>query len=114
MRISDWSSDVCSSDLSNGTFAQNYAGVPTSMAPLWSGHARLEYTHSFSDRDVLRVTGGLKYSDKYIVNAILPQPDYLKIDAGVVLEHGPVTKSEGRRVGKERGSKCRYRWSPVH
>src|SRR3546814_6780983 len=56
MRISDWSSDVCSSDL-------------------------------------LRVTGGLKYSDKYIVNDILPQPDYLKIDAGVALDHGPVTFS---------------------
>src|SRR3546814_858377 len=52
----------CNFPQSNGTFAQNYAGVPTSMAPLWSGHARLEYTHRFSDRDVLRVTGGLKYS----------------------------------------------------
>src|SRR3546814_11476099 len=70
------------------------------MAPLWSGHARLEYTHRFSDRDVLRVTGGLKYSDKYIVNDILPQPDYLKIDAGVALDHGPVTFSVvGRTLG---------------
>src|SRR3546814_13937904 len=106
MRISDWSSDVCSSEL--------YAGVPTSMAPLWSGHARLEYTHRFSDRDVLRVTGGLKYSDKYIVNDILPQPDYLKIDAGVALDHGPVTRSEERRVGTECVSTCRSRWAPYH
>src|SRR3546814_4480420 len=60
----------------------------------------MEYTHRFSDRDGLRVTGGLKYSDKYIVNDILPQPDYLKIDAGVALDHGPVTFSVvGRNLG---------------
>src|SRR3546814_13065929 len=30
----------CNFPQSNGTFAQNYAGVPTSMAPLWRSEER--------------------------------------------------------------------------
>src|SRR3546814_20235448 len=50
MRISDWSSDVCSSDLGNTTFVKSYDGVTTSggqnfMAEL----ARLQKTNDKVD-----------------------------------------------------------------
>lgn len=85
----------------DGSFAQDYAGTPTSMAPKWSGNARLEYTRPLSDDMTLRVATGVKYSSKYIVNDILDQPHYFKLDASVGIDRGPFSFSViGRNLNK--------------
>src|SRR3546814_5828474 len=88
MRISDWSSDVCSSDLKPVYFADIRATVVSSM--------RFENPHSLS------------YQDATLTN----EPDTLVRPASTVLE--AASRSEERRVGKECVSTCRSRWSPYH
>src|SRR3546814_14383897 len=47
MRISDWSSDVCSSDLSVvASAAAISAGTGASWSPKWSGRNKVEYPRS--------------------------------------------------------------------
>src|SRR3546814_7201776 len=89
MRISDWSSDVCSSDLAPGGdgltllvqqprqhfVMQHHLGV-------LGGHHRLEVK----------------------LEALIAQ--------GLVEQSVPGMRSEERRVGKECVSTCRSRWSP--
>src|SRR3546814_9234826 len=93
MRISDWSSDVCSSDLS---------GHPT------------------RDRCPLRHRRGLEGRlDVVAVRRPAPpggqagelQPGRQRPDGGI---GGVEGRSEERRVGKECVSTCRSRWSPYH
>src|SRR3546814_3324945 len=92
MRISDWSSDVCSSDLE--VTAQ--AGIPAYEI---SNHARPgeESRHNL---------------------AYWRYHDYCGIGPGAHgRRHNGTTerhRSEERRVGKECVSKCRSRWSPYH
>src|SRR3546814_4475900 len=92
MRISDWSSDVCSSDLV-GRRQDGHAGrgrhLPDSgqrLDPADPGHGEVE-DHQLGlvpadEVDGLAPVGGLR--------------------------------SEERRVGKECVSTCRSRWSPYH
>src|SRR3546814_3162825 len=87
MRISDWSSDVCSSDL---TVEQAIAAAAS------------------SSRIALAIAG----DDASGYRAVLPATA-LDMPARVwlVLFDG---RSEERRVGKECVSTCRSRWSPYH
>src|SRR3546814_11216785 len=92
MRISDWSSDVCSSDLPDGsliadarTTIEEFEGR---VGPVLSEDEREE------DIDTL---GGLLFT----LAGRVP-------DRGELVEH----RSEERRVGKGCVSTCRYRWSP--
>src|SRR3546814_5701279 len=84
MRISDWSSDVCSSDL-----------------------AEADEQHGEGDRDDVQLadgqgreaggpgqTGHERHQDRH--------------------GEAPGPRSEERRVGKECVSTCRSRWSPYH
>src|SRR3546814_14691130 len=94
MRISDWSSDVCSSDL-----AQELA-------------RRIK-------NEVRAVTGGLVCSIGISPNKLLSKigseldkPDGLTILSADDLRRR--IRSEERRVGKEGVSTCRSRWSPYH
>src|SRR3546814_14734251 len=93
MRISDWSSDVCSSDLVDlHTELHVLAG-----AVALPGAGRLQ--RDGGDRRVtLDVDLAVDLDD--------PRPDLLG---------GPHRiRSEERRVGKECVSTCRSRWSPYH
>src|SRR3546814_13421830 len=97
MRISDWSSDVCSSDLTV---------IAIVAIPVGHGLAR---------RD--RVTAGL---DIVAFAAFVAPPALLGVGL-VALWNRPETgwlygswRSEERRVGKECVSTCRSRWSPYH
>src|SRR3546814_20497224 len=108
VRISDWSSDVCSSDL------KKRAGPPIgSPAFFWAPPALLEFdAEGRADGarrrivDEARVRGQQHIGRIIFVGDVLcPHPD---IPAPV--ERG----SEERRVGNECGSKCRSRWSPYH
>src|SRR3546814_14537428 len=97
MRISDWSSDVCSSDL--GTWMSNVDFPSTPKADvevdLYSGFGGV-----FGDTGV-----------GYDLNALY----YYYPGAGGDTQGGEVDyRSEERRVGKECVSTCRSRWSPYH
>src|SRR3546814_4171533 len=85
MRISDWSSDVCSSDLAKGAF--------TGAVGAHKGY--------FEQAD-----GGTLFLDE-----IGDLPLYQQVKLLRVLEQN---RSEERRVGKECVSTCRSRWSPYH
>src|SRR3546814_5232852 len=100
MRISDWSSDVCSSDLHY--FTDDSVPPPTGT--------------SFLDRDQL-ANGPLL--DELAQAGFSPAEIHEIATKGmsdeeVAVLQGLMRRSEERRVGKECVSTCRSRWSPNH
>src|SRR3546814_16968924 len=94
MRISDWSSDVCSSDL-----MAMRDGRPAFASCLAESDAPQGWRAQRKDGGVLfDIASG---------EAVL---------RGLSMPHSPRwhDRSEERRVGKECVSTCRYRWSPYH
>src|SRR3546814_20867512 len=90
MRISDWSSDVCSSDLR----IRHLPGVQ---------HVELgvEVIRAFHEERPL-----LREVQREVAR---------QVELGLVRFHlREVRRSEERRVGKECVSTCRYRWSQSH
>src|SRR3546814_3092955 len=92
MRISDWSSDVCSSDL------------PESAAYL----------------AVIRVVGvggaGLNAVNR-MIEAGISQVEFIAVNTDIQQLktcEAPIKRSEERRVGKEVVSRCRSWWSPYY
>src|SRR3546814_20785137 len=109
MRISDWSSDVCSSDLSSGAYltGSDYQGQ-----------------HGLSQR----LTGLDPDNSNAAVRAIVIHSAWY-VSHKMIDDHGKLGRSEGcfafdeadlsavmgseeSRVGKEWVSTCRSRWSP--
>src|SRR3546814_11989890 len=104
MRISDWSSDVCSSDLVAASaalvalsllfyrYTQQQPGAvpPPQVAAAQPGEPFVS---------MLQAQG----SDALWLVSVDPQKRDIK-----------VVRSEERRVGKECVRKCRSRWSPYH
>src|SRR3546814_4288379 len=86
MRISDWSSDVCSSDLSAGEKAQ--------LISRCQSNEKLRLYAIELDKDQWHRLLMLSLEEKLIML--------------------PIERSEERRVGKECVSTCRSRWSPYH
>src|SRR3546814_13275052 len=108
MRISDWSSDVCSSDL------ELYGIVPK------------DTRRPFDIREVIaRVVDGSEFDEfkarygKTLVTGFAHLHGY---PVGIVANNGILfsesalkgARSEERRVGKECVSTCRSRWSRYH
>src|SRR3546814_14846538 len=93
MRISDWSSDVCSSDL-----VRDPQGQPPMFVPGQEGRGQVHHMIALlgDDRIVRRVEEGAA--------AIIP----------VAAQGERSRSSEERRVGKECVSTCRSRWSPYN
>src|SRR3546814_15075838 len=109
MRISDWSSDVCSSDLALPALRAQDARIAVAEADV-----RLARADKRPDWKV-GVTYGRRdpmYGDMASVGVSIDLPLF----AGK--RQNPRTaaseRSEERRVGKACGSTCRYRWSPYH
>src|SRR3546814_14589695 len=98
MRISDWSSDVCSSDLH-----PQKAGTPmTYTAPTTE--------QLFVLNHIARIDAMAQH-DRFAAAT----PDMVEaIVAGIGDFAAEVYRSEERRVGKECVSPCRSRWSPCH
>src|SRR3546814_4321284 len=85
MRISDWSSDVCSSDLNKSNAAKQYAARFCADMPL--------HFPSFQNRP----------------SRCLQQT---RNDSPLSRQNCSIPRSEERRVGKECVSTCISRWSP--
>src|SRR3546814_16400873 len=117
MRISDWSSDVCSSDLQVATDIQEKLGAYVRDPQVAVILTDLR-SHEYLSR--VRVTGAVRQPI-----SIPHRPGMTVLDA--VLAAGGVNEfaapdrsslyrrsdsSEGRRVGKEGVSTCKYWWSP--
>src|SRR3546814_18938214 len=92
MRISDWSSDVCSSDLLGRQLAGQL--VEEDLAGLYLG-----YIDVFVG--LVGLVDGARPAQHDRKAALLEQPAF----GG---------RSEERRVGTECVSTCRSRWSPYH
>src|SRR3546814_3680342 len=89
MRISDWSSDVCSSDL------PHHDSDLARVGPDLAAQCRLSPRASLvSKRPVLPIARAAS-----------------RVDGAPGLQ---TARSEERRVGKECVSTCRSRWSPYH
>src|SRR3546814_19033010 len=102
MRISDWSSDVCSSDLPSGR------GLKLTPSPVKQA-AQAAGIPVCQPRS-LRLDG------KYPEDASIARQALLDAapDLMVVAAYGLLLRSEERRVGKECVSTCRSRWSTDH
>src|SRR3546814_8606699 len=117
MRISDWSSDVCSSDL--------FANRTGKMAP---EHHRLS-RYGTMDLEEIKAIPVVEVADKpshlylWVPNALLKEGMEVMSAWGfqyktnliwhkIRKDGGPDGRSEERRVGKECVSTCRSRWSP--
>src|SRR3546814_13380394 len=100
MRISDWSSDVCSSDLLALWFALHFGGHQNfqEMRVSWVVLAALllivlQFPYLATQNPVRWLVGLIGIAKVAII---------------------PLLRSEERRVGKECVSTCRSRWSPYH
>src|SRR3546814_20746161 len=103
MRISDWSSDVCSSDLFAveipGSRIRRATGAMSQANVFWRGD----------------VTGFFDGWAMVLVAVVVVDPHVAGGGPNTGSHQSPVApRSEERRVGKVRVSKCRSRWSPNH
>src|SRR3546814_13222138 len=108
MRIRDWSSDVCSSDLPPAGGRARRAGRRAPRALVGPGLDLLDdLERLLADGCDLQVgdAGGLVGLD-----ALLPPA--LVADHGGGVEEVVGHRSEERRVGKECVSTCKSRWAP--
>src|SRR3546814_12214022 len=116
MRISDWSSDVCSSDLR--ILLDRVEHLHLISPPTGPGGDADIFLRQ-QRRDLVRLVGVVKGADleaefardidhvSHFVGAVA-----VVLDEDFAREHA--RRSEERRVGKECVSTCRYRWSPYH
>src|SRR3546814_1570962 len=96
MRISDWSSDVCSSDLSRGC-----TGGWSPVSPVSGGQ-------------IFRSVPGFISIHKESAMKIRMLSVALLAGLAFAQAANAQERSEERRVGKECVSTCRSRWSPSH
>src|SRR3546814_14482977 len=107
MRISDWSSDVCSSDLHELTHA--------------TGHAKRlnrDLTNSFGSKDYAREELIAEMGSAFLCAALGIMPTISPLGweccARTIARSSAPRRSEERRVGTECVSTCSSRWSPLH
>src|SRR3546814_8434585 len=115
MRISDWSSDVCSSDLEDvaglGEVAELVSQHELGAQGRGAGEARVDV-----GLDAAEVLHGAVVVDGDAVPGRRPGQEVL-LPGGEVLvgaDDDVEQRSEERRVGQGCVSTCRSRWSPYH
>src|SRR3546814_1922208 len=99
MRIRDWSSDVCSSDLVAAAARRRGVVVEGALQKLHAARGGL-----FVVDHVLLLGDALGGDPAVAVFVVRPRP----------ARRDPPARSEERRVGKACVSTCRSRWSPYH
>src|SRR3546814_13408359 len=99
MRISDWSSDVCSSDLTKLCRIDGQKGEL-----VYAGYDIFDLAENSTFEEVCFLLWNQRLPNKAELDALHAQ----------LRQDRPLTRSEERRVGKESVSKCRSRWSPYH
>src|SRR3546814_15636481 len=104
MRISDWSSDVCSFDLLNA--------LARILEPFRSMR-RADAEQALMQIGRLIRSGKAVAGKSNIDNAAIAISKLLREELDYLRKAG-VDRSEERRVGKECVSTCRSRWSPEH
>src|SRR3546814_6912100 len=112
MRISDLSSDVCSSDL-HGSSAQGAIGFPNLSDDIWHwGGAPEDILTSILDgREGVMPEWGTVLTGMGGDSAVISVVAYVR----TLSDHARSgDRSEERRVGKECVSTCRSRWSTDH
>src|SRR3546814_3951743 len=111
MRISDWSSDVCSSDLTDAVGGS----IDNSDRDRLETEGTLRLGYDVSPDIEVFGRGALiqwNYKDDADRNGIDRSANGYRVDGGVVANLTGLLRSEERRVGKECVSTCRSRWSP--
>src|SRR3546814_13179020 len=99
MRISDWSSDVCSSDLLRQVIEDIETRSPIQLVAVGIGHdVTRYYRRAVTLLDAEELAGALTDELAALFDEEMPAQ----------------TRSEERRVGKECVSTSRSRWSPFH
>src|SRR3546814_12756546 len=99
MRISDWSSDVCSSDLVSAGYVTGSVFVLAISAWYLLRGRNLQFA-----RRSLAVAASFGLASALSVVVLGDESGYT----------ASADRSEERRVGKECVSTCRPRWSPYH
>src|SRR3546814_6671151 len=104
MRISDWSSDVCSSDL--------LALLPQRRALIGPASRQQQRPPRALPEPAREHRGGGQLADDQLL-------DLVRVDQQVVIgqlvdRFGQADRSEERRVGTECVGTCRSRWAPDH
>src|SRR3546814_14199438 len=103
MRISDWSSDVCSSDLKAlAAHLRGLAGVKRVLYPGEDDHPDRDLARDLLQGNASHMVSFELDTDRQGVNR------FLRAAANIAF----APRSEERRVGKECVSTCRSRWSP--
>src|SRR3546814_13095792 len=103
MRISDWSSDVCSSDLLirlSLTDFRNHAGADLGAGP---GLVALHGDNGAGKTNILEA-----------ISLLAPGRGLRRAPLAELVRDGASGRSEERRVGKACVRTCRSRWSPSH
>src|SRR3546814_11636231 len=106
MRISDWSSDVCASDLSE-------------CVQFAHGHRLSRYQRQ-DGRDTLSEPLIRHADDQAVLHAWVSRNDLFHffgknlLSASIDARGVAAQRSEERRAGQEGVSKCRCRWSAYH
>src|SRR3546814_14685660 len=104
MRTSDWSSDVCSSDLLDGR-RRVWLDCKVSFwmwRPVWQVNYRKEILLKRQSEDC-----GLPLEDTHFIPGMRSTKNH-------PMQAWGGQRSEERRVGKECVSTCRSRWSAYH
>src|SRR3546814_14741404 len=102
MRISDWSSDVCSSDLHFLAVLEQRRGVGDDLRI-----QRLRHLVAAEQRAVVRQVASFRLHQQRVEVEVV---EMLSAAADLLQQ----VRSEERRVGKGCVSTCRSRWSPYH
>src|SRR3546814_19453881 len=121
MRISDWSSDVCSSDLFDGCVkdvdhfdCKRYKAKPNFIVLKGEAETTIDV---FSDFQVNARLSGQWSPDPLISNEGFSLGGMSSVrgyyESEALADYG-FSRSEERRVGNECVSTCRSRWSPYH
>src|SRR3546814_19587488 len=115
MRISDWSSDVCSSDLDDeGAFLQHAGAVlAITRQPRQIGDQRIARAGQTIEQGRLADIGT---ADENEGGQLVAGHGEIVGEASTTRKEGSALarRSDARRVGKEGGSMCSSRWSAYH